>query len=78
MENHCFRKSNYLESHEDFQFILEEALLSESMKDIPKNVEKLVKAEGFLESKEMDVHANITIQCQGNGEWIYAEEKRFK
>ena len=53
MENHCFRKSNDLESNEDFQFILEEALLSESMEDIPKNVEKLVKAEGFLESKEM-------------------------
>ena len=78
MENHCFRKSNDLESNEDFQFILEEALLSESMEDIPKNVEKLVKAEGFLENKEMDVHANIKIQCQGNGEWIFSEEERFK
>ena len=48
------------------------------MKDIPKNVEKLVKAKGFLEDKEMDVHANITIKCQGNGEWIFAEEERFK
>ena len=48
------------------------------MKDIPKNVEKLVKAEGFLETKDVEVHANITIKCKGNGEWIFADKERFK
>ena len=78
ISNQCFKKSSFLETHEDFQFILEELLLSKSAEDIPKNIEKLVKSEGFLPEKEMDFHANITVICQGNDEWAFANEDIFK
>ena len=76
--NHCFKKSSFLKSPEDFQFILEESLLSKSAEDIPKNLEKLVKSEGFLADREMDVHANITVTCLGNDEWVFANDEIFK
>ena len=76
--NQCFRKSSFLETHEDFQFIVEESLLSESEEEIAKNIENLVKSEGFMVEKDMDVHANITIICQGNDEWVFASDERFK
>ena len=78
INNHCFRKSSFLECHEDFQFIVEESLLSESEDEIVKNIENLVKSEGFMVQKDMDVHANITIICQGNDEWVFASDERFK
>ena len=74
----CFRKSSFLETHEDFQFIVEESLLSESEEGIAKNIENLVKSEGFMVEKDMTVHANITIICKGNDEWVFASEERFK
>ena len=78
IRNQCFKKSSFLETHEDFQFILEESLLSKSAEDIPNNIEKLVKSEGFLPEKEMDIHTNITVICQGNDEWVFANEGIFK
>ena len=78
INNHCFRKSSFLESYEDFQFIVEESLLSESEEEIVKNIENLVKSEGFMVEKDMDVHANITIICQGNDEWVLSNDERFK
>ena len=78
INNHCFRKSSFLECHEDFQFIVEESLLSESEEEIAKNIENLVKSEGFMVEKDVDVHANITIICQGNDEWVFASDERFK
>ena len=78
INNHCFRKSSFLECHEDFQFIVEESLLSESEEGIVKNIENLVKSEGFMVEKDVDVHANITIICQGNDEWVFASDERFK
>ena len=78
INNHCFRKSRYLDTHGDFQFILEESLLSKSAEDIPKNLEKLVKSEGFLADREMDVHSNITVTCLGNDEWVFANDEIFK
>ena len=76
--NQCFRKSSFLETHEDFQFIVEGSLLSESEEDIVKNIENLVKSEGFMVEKDMDVYANITIKCQGNDEWVFTSDERFK
>ena len=78
ISNQCFKKSSFLETHEDFLFILEESLLSKSAEDIPKNIEKLVKSEGFLPEKEMDVHSDITVICRGNDEWVFDNEEIFK
>ena len=53
-------------------------MLSESVEDIAKNIENIVKSEGFLAETDIDVHANITITCQGNDEWVFANEEEFK
>ena len=53
-------------------------MLSESEEGIVKNIENLVKSEGFMVEKDMTVHANITIICKGNDEWVFASEERFK
>ena len=76
--NQCFKKSSFLETHEDFQFILEESLLSNSKEEIAKNVEKLVKSKGFQAEEEMNVYSNITLTCQGNDEWVFAEKEGMK
>ena len=76
--NQCFRKSSFLDTHEDFQFIFEESLLSESVEDIAKNIENLVKSEGFMAEEDIDVFANMTLLCQGNDEWLFSDEERFK
>ena len=52
--------------------------MSKSADDIPKNLEKLVKSEGFLADKEMDGQANITVTCLGNDEWVFANVDIFK
>ena len=53
-------------------------MLSESVEDIAKNIENLVKSEGFLAEKDMHVFGNITIICQGNDEWVFSDEETFK
>ena len=53
-------------------------MLSESVEDIAKNIENLVKSEGFMAEKDMDIFSNMTLLCQGNDEWVFSDEERFK
>ena len=53
-------------------------MLSESVENISENIENLVKSEGFMAEKDIDVFANMTLLCKGNDEWVFSDEERFK
>ena len=78
MKNHCFRKTNFLDSHEDLQFLLEKRLLSESEKEIAQNIENLVKADGFQANGDMETYSNVTVRCLGNNEWKFHDKERYQ
>ena len=71
--NHCWKKQSFLNSYENFKFLNEKKLYSESEEELADNIEMIVKSEGFLPDKEFQVFSNISLECIGNNQWVVSE-----
>ena len=72
--NHCWKKDSFLKTHEDFQFLNEKKLFSDSEEKLATNVENMVKSEGFLADKEFQIFSNVTMECVGN-KWVFSNQE---
>ena len=67
--NHCWRKESFLESFEDFKFLNEMELYSDTEDEISNRIESMVKSDGFLAEKEFQIFSNLSLVCLGNDQW---------
>ena len=72
--NHCWKKDSFLKTHEDFLFLNEKKLFSDSEEKLATNVENMVKSEGFLADKEFQIFSNVTMECVGN-KWVFSNQE---
>ena len=68
--NQCWRKHNSLQSYEDFKFLNEKKLFSDTEEELANNIEQMVKSEGFLAEKEFQIFPNLSLECSGNDQWV--------
>ena len=68
--NHCWRKESFLEPFEDFMFLNNLELYSDTEEELSNNIELMVKSEGFLPEKEFQIFSNLTLECLGNDQWV--------
>ena len=71
--NQCWKKQSFLNSYEDFKFLNEKKIYSESEEELGDNIELMVKAEGFLADKEFPIFSNLSLECKGNNQWVVSD-----
>ena len=71
--NQCWKKQSFLNSHEDFKFLNEKKLYSESEEELGDNIEFMVKTEGFLADKDFQIFSNLSLECKGNNQWVVSD-----
>ena len=72
-KNQCWRKENFLQSYEDFKFLNEKKLYSDTEEELAKNIELMVKSEGFLADKQFQIFPNLSLECSGNNQWVVTD-----
>ena len=75
--NQCWRIKNFLETEEEFKFLLHEEdgwkWLGHTDKEISDFVENVTKARGFYEDETFLTPATISIECLGNEKWRFLD-----
>ena len=75
-------KKNLGLKEENYKFLLYEddefgKLLSETEDELAKNIETIVKKNGFLNDRTYHTTNNLTIECMNDGHWEYVDTARY-